>query len=265
MLKQNSNIKDRIAENEQPFDFKIQFYLEKGFEICNQFAVGFIGFYFLFLLITGTVGNFGSLGEVLNRIFITPILAVGPYFVARQIYQNQPFNFDQFWLGVKNFYPLAIVAAIQTGVFLFFLSPMFFSEKGKLINQWFREWQEDPMAMTNFPEFPTIYLLLLIPIVYLAVAWAYAPLFVIFKDLNPLDALETSHKMVTRKWLIVFGFFIILGIIIFSGILFFGIGILYTLPISACMLYVSWVDWMEHHEGATPEEQDWMKDLMDAF
>lgn len=259
------NIKDLIEEDKAPFDFKIQSYLEQGFEICNRFAVGFIGFYFLFLLITGTVGNLGAVGEVLNRILITPILAVGPYFVARQIHEEQPFNFDQFWLGLKNIYPLAIVAAIQSGVFLFFLSPLFLSEKGKLINQWFREWQEDPMAMTSFPEIPTMYLLLLIPLIYLAVAWAYAPLFVIFRNLNPLEALEASRKMVTRKWLIVGGFFIILGVIILSGILFFGIGILYTLPISACMLYMSWVDWMKHYEGASPEEEDRMKDLMDAF
>lgn len=258
------NIKELIEENQNPFDFKIQSYLERGFQICNQFAVGFIGFYFLFLLITGTVGNLGTVGEILNRIIITPILTVGPYFVARQIYHGETFHFDQFWLGFKNITPLALTAAIQAGVYLLFLSPIFLSEKGKLINEWFREWQEEPLSMTAFPEIPTMYLLLLIPIIYFAVAWAYAPLFVVFKNLDPLSALEASRKMVTRKWLIVCGFFILLGVIIFSGMLFFGIGILYTLPISACILYASWMDWMQHYE-VKPEEEDRMKDLMDAF
>ena len=53
-------------------------------------------------MITGTIGNLGAVGEILNRIVITPILAVGPYFVARRIYQGEAFHFDQFWLGTKS-------------------------------------------------------------------------------------------------------------------------------------------------------------------
>jgi len=257
------NIKELIDENNEPFDFKFQQYLERGFELCNKFAIGFIAFYFLFLLITGTIGKLGSAGEVMNRVFVTPILSVGPYFVARQIHKGLPFNFDQFWLGLKNFFPLAMMAAIQGGVYLLFLAPIFLSERGTQINEWFREWQENPLAITAFPEIPTSYLLLLIPIIYFAVAWSYSPLFLIFRNLTPFEAMEASRKMVTRKWISVGGFMIMLGLIIFSGILFFGIGILYTLPISACILYASWDDWMTHYE--IEEEEDRMKDFMDAF
>ena len=156
------NIKELIDNNHEPFDFKIQNYLERGFQLCNQFAIGFISFYFLFLLITGTVGKLGSAGEVINRVFVTPILSVGPYFVARQIDKGMPFHFDQFWLGLKSFFPLAMMAAIQAGVYLLFLAPLFLSERGTLINEWFKEWQENPLEMTAFPEIPTMYLLCLL-------------------------------------------------------------------------------------------------------
>ena len=257
------NIKDLIDENKEPFDFKIQTYLERGFEICNRFAVGFIGFYFLFFLIVATVGNFGAAGEVVNRIFITPILFVGPYFVAHQISQNQSFNFDQFWLGLKEFFPLAMMAAIQGGVYLLILAPFLFSEQGEQVNKWMREWQADPTGMTAFPEVSAVYALLLIPIFFFAVSWSYSSFFIIFRNLSPLESMSASLKMVSRKWMVIALFLLINGVIMFSGLLFFGIGVLYTFPISSCILYASWADWMNHYEKE--EEEDRMKDFMDAF
>ena len=42
----DQNINELIANNPNQYEFKFQQYLQRGFEICNKFAIGFILFFF---------------------------------------------------------------------------------------------------------------------------------------------------------------------------------------------------------------------------
>jgi hypothetical protein len=55
------------------------------------------------------------------------------------------------------------------------------------------------------------------------------------------------------------------SIISVSGVLLFGIGILYTLPLGACMLYASFEDILNFYLKNEEEENDLMDHLTDAF
>lgn len=85
-------------------------------------------------------------------------------------------------------------------------------------------------------------LMLIIPGIYLSVSYLFAHLFVVFYDLPPAEALSLSRKMVSGNFTqILWIWLIILGLNML-GTLAFGVGLLITIPVSACVLYVIFDD-----------------------
>ena len=76
------------------------------------------------------------------------------------------------------------------------------------------------------------FFLLVIPGIYLAVAYYMALPLVIDKKLSPWQALETSRKAVSRRWFSVFGLFLLLAVINVVAAIPLGIGLIWTLPMS---------------------------------
>lgn len=75
------------------------------------------------------------------------------------------------------------------------------------------------------------FLLLILPGIYLSVAYYMAMPLVVEKGMSPWQALETSRKAITRRWFSVFFFFIILSIIMFISAIPLGIGLIWTMPL----------------------------------
>jgi len=261
----DKNINELIASNPNQYEFKLQQYLQRGFEICNKFAIGFILFFLLFMLITGAIDLLTGLGDLVNRILVTPVLGVGVYFVARNISRETEFNFDQFWKGYQFISPLILMSLIEAAIFLFLISPILINGDIGLYLEWLEEWQKTPLSIDSFPGFQAWYLFLLLPIVYLSIVWIYAPLLIIFYDLSAWDAMEISRKIISKQWGIFALFYFLVSIISVSGILIFGIGILYTLPVGACILYASFEDILDFYVKNEEEEDDMMDHLIDAF
>jgi uncharacterized membrane protein len=75
------------------------------------------------------------------------------------------------------------------------------------------------------------FLLLILPGIYLSVAYYMALPLVAEKDMSPWQALETSRKAITRRWFSVFALFIILSIIVFISAIPLGLGLIWTMPL----------------------------------
>ncbi len=73
--------------------------------------------------------------------------------------------------------------------------------------------------------------LLVLPGIYLMIAYYMAMPLVVEKGMGPWEALETSRKAVSKRWFSVAGLFIILGIIISISMLPMGIGMLWSSPL----------------------------------
>src|SRR5438034_297227 len=69
---------------------------------------------------------------------------------------------------------------------------------------------------------------LILPGLYLAVAWMFASILVIDKRLDFWSAMELSRRMVTKHWFKVFGFFLVLLVMNLAGLLVCGIGVFFT-------------------------------------
>lgn len=74
-------------------------------------------------------------------------------------------------------------------------------------------------------------ILLLIPGIYLAVAYLLAIALVVERGLSPWQALEASRKAITQHWFKVFGLLIVLGLIIIVSAIPLGIGLVWSIPL----------------------------------
>lgn len=75
-------------------------------------------------------------------------------------------------------------------------------------------------------------LLLVLPGIYLAVAYYMAMPLVVEKGLSPWQAMEVSRKTISKRWFTMFFFGIVVSLIIFISMLPVFIGLIWTLPMA---------------------------------
>ena len=86
------------------------------------------------------------------------------------------------------------------------------------------------------------YLALILPGIYLSVAFLFAPLLVAEKGMNPLEAINTSRKAVSKKWFAMFGLGITIALINVLGAIPLGIGLIWTVPMSMIAMGIAYRD-----------------------
>ena len=86
------------------------------------------------------------------------------------------------------------------------------------------------------------FILLIIPGIYLSLAYMFAVPLVVEKNLGIWDAMETSRKAVTSHWFKLFFLFFIMMIILMVSALPFGIGLIWTYPMMVAMMGVMYRD-----------------------
>ncbi|GIT97401.1 DUF975 family protein [Sulfurovum sp. TSL1] len=81
------------------------------------------------------------------------------------------------------------------------------------------------------------FVLLIIPGIYLSVAYIFTLPLIADKGMDIWEAMETSRKAVTKHWFKVFGLFLLLSIIMTLGALALGIGLIWAVPLLFVTLY----------------------------
>ena len=172
---------------------------------------GFLVFYVVLLAATfilgGVVGIFGALSENLFLVFVGEILI--SLLASALAY---PFMAGINIVGIRR-------AAYQPLSF-----NEIFSHFGRTV----------PLIITAVVMMLLIYLgmiLLLIPGIYLAVAYLLAIPLVVERGLSPWQALEASRKAITQHWFKVFGLFLLLGLIVIVSAIPLGIGLVWSIPL----------------------------------
>ncbi|MGI9299563.1 MAG: hypothetical protein ACR2PD_03935 [Luminiphilus sp.] len=74
-------------------------------------------------------------------------------------------------------------------------------------------------------------LLLILPGIYLAIAYSFAPYLIIEKGLGVWESLETSRKAITQYWWRYFGLMLVSGLLVIAGIIPLFIGLIWVLPL----------------------------------
>jgi uncharacterized membrane protein len=194
---------------QQGYTVKIGEYIKQGWELFKKNAWGYIGFtlvYFLFGLIIQQLDKSAApLGSVVNIALSGP-LAAGWYIVAFKQLRNRIPEFGDFFKGFNNyltFFLISLVAGILIGLGM---------------------------------------ILLILPGIYLAVAYLFATAFAVSQRMDFWTAMEASRKLITKKWFSFFGFVLVLFLLNFVGALALGIGLFVTIPVSACAIAAAYAD-----------------------
>lgn len=74
--------------------------------------------------------------------------------------------------------------------------------------------------------------LLVLPGIYLMISYSLAIPLLVEKNMRLWDALETSRKMISKRWFSVFGIYLLLLVIMAISALPLGIGLIWTLPLA---------------------------------
>lgn len=91
-----------------------------------------------------------------------------------------------------------------------------------------------PLIITALVMMVLVYLgmiLLILPGIYLAVAYMLAIPLVVERGLSPWQALEASRKAISQHWFKVFGLFLVLGLITMVSAIPLGIGLVWSIPL----------------------------------
>lgn len=196
-------------------------YLGEGWELFKKNAGGFVGFTLIMLLVSAIPqvlpDRIKPLGSIASSVLSGP-LGAGLYIVAFKLIKQRATTFSDFFRGFNNFLPL-FLASLVTGI----------------------------LTLIGFA-------LLIIPGIYLAVAWMFTTLFIVDRKFDFWDAMESSRKVVSTRWFSWFGFLIVLTLINVVGFLVFGVGLLITVPLSICATAIAYQDIMGLSSTGMAEE-----------
>lgn len=91
------------------------------------------------------------------------------------------------------------------------------------------------------------FFLLVIPGIYLSVAYLFAIPLVLFYRLDFWSGLETSRKLITRDWFGYFVLVIVIAVLNMIGAALFGVGLLVTVPFTSAIVLAAF-----RHQIGTP-------------
>lgn len=195
------------------YTVKIGDYLSRGWNVFKEYAWAFVSFTLLLVVIGFVLSllpaplgtNDEGQGGLVNAV-ISPVLGAGFYIVAFGIMKGRAHGFSDFFQGFRNFLQIFLVSLVGSLITVIGL------------------------------------VLLIIPGIYIGVCYLFGTCFVIEKRLDFWNALEASRKIVTRQWFSIFGFILILVLINIAGALLCGVGLLVTIPWSACAIAAAFED-----------------------
>lgn len=210
---------------QQGYSLDIGRSISRGWEILKQNMGPFIGYFVIVFLISVVLGFvFNDLRVVANLItlIIGGPLNAGFFIVAFKIMKRQSTSFDDFFRGFNNFLPLSLTNILVSIV-----------------------------TLIGF-------ILLIIPGIYLAVAYCFAIPLVVDKKMQPWEAMETSRKLITKQWFTFFILGIVLLLINIVGAIPAGLGLLITVPLSYCTIAAAYesVVGLPMTSAATPDITD---------
>jgi hypothetical protein len=180
-------------------------YFRTGWELFKQYPGGFIGFSLVYVVIILILYIIPLLGWLLF-FAVSPALIMGNFVVSARLLQGQTPGFRDFFTGFHFFLPLLLLSLVTSTLITIGLA------------------------------------LLLIPGIYLAVAYLFAACLVIDRRLDFWPAMELSRRTVNPLWFGIFTFMLLLAVINLLGGLLLGLGLLVTVPLSYCALTVAYAD-----------------------
>ncbi|GJM31210.1 MAG: hypothetical protein DHS20C18_02110 [Saprospiraceae bacterium] len=200
-------------------------YLEKGWNLFRQYLPGFAGFAIAVALVELILHQFGLIifSFLVSSLLMGPLVSAAYYWVARRIDRSESYEPKDFLYVFKFVMPLVMVNLLMTLIIGIVLLPSIYALQSAGFFEWYQEVLANPGEMPVPPDLPSrtssVVFFNLIPLIYLFVAYTWAIPFVLFYKMSPWQALESSRRLISRKWFAVFGLvLIIFGLMMFAAL-----------------------------------------------
>jgi uncharacterized membrane protein len=182
-------------------EFSIQEAIRKGWEMFVSQPLNSIAFTMLIFMIQMAAAVYLKDFSILVSILVSPALAAGFFLVANRISRGVEVRFSNFFEGF-SFWGILILTSLISGILTFF---------GILA--------------------------LILPGIYLGVAFTFAIPFALYSGTNFWTSLELSRKLITMNWWKFFGFVLVLAAFNIIGFVCAIVGLLVTIPVSYFAIY----------------------------
>ena len=224
---------------ESGYNFDLNKYLNKGWSIFTQQFGGFFGFSILAYFITLIGAVIPLVGGFISIAF-QGILYGGFFLVAHKISRGDRFEFGDFFKGFDDFLQLGLGNIVKTLIIalpailivigmiaVFGLSAMFLEGDG---------------TQALAPGMLVGVFLLMLPVVYLSVAYSFTIPLIILGRLEFWPAMETSRKIISKRWGNFFVMYLLFVGIYLIGMLMLFIGIFAAMALVYCIQYAAYED-----------------------
>jgi uncharacterized membrane protein len=188
-----------------PESLPLSDYFKTGWGLFKQYPTGFVGFCLLNLLIQGLLNSLSYVGTVASFAVTSPLF-MGNFIVSAKLLQGQTPEFRDFFAGFQYFLPLLLLSLVA-GLFIGIGT-----------------------------------LLLIIPGIYLAVAYFFASYLVVDRRQDFWPAMELSRRTINPRWFGFFAFMLLLVLLNLAGAIALGVGLLVTIPLSFCAVTVAYAE-----------------------
>jgi len=193
------------------FSVDISGWIRKAWEIFQKEPGYFIGLLILsqgistvVQLVGSQMGEFiGVFASIAAAVVLLP-MQMGYAILARKIIRNEPYTFSDMFGGYKLTGELIVVYLLYAVLVVVGIA------------------------------------FLVLPGIYLAIAFSWAPYLLLFYNKPATEALSISRKLLHKPWWGMFGFLLVAGLLLnLAGLLVCLIGILVSLPVSYISMYVA--------------------------
>ena len=203
---------NNIEQNINDYDFDIMELVKAGWEridgVKGQFFIAFAIYVLVAIAFQLILGIFLPQGVMINQLIVTllsypvlmPIMA-GIMMMAIKHSRGEAVNFK----SIFNYYHLTGVLSLAS-ILVYVATVIGF-------------------------------VLLIIPAIYLSVAYAFVLPLIADKNMGVWEAMEHSRKTVTKRWFKVAGLMGLLSIAMFISAIPLGVGLVWTVPLMFVTLY----------------------------
>ncbi|MEI8031992.1 MAG: hypothetical protein WCH05_01400 [Chlorobiaceae bacterium] len=183
------------------YDVDVSGYIRRAWEMFREHVGEFIGFTLIVIVLSSLSSH--PFGSLLFSALATPLYA-GYAIVAFKLSVGQEIEFSDFFKGFNYFLPL-FLAGLAMGL----------------------------LVSVGF-------VLLILPGIYLAVGYTFAIYLIVDHRMEFWQAMETSRKIVTKHWFRILWVGVVLAAVNLLGLLALGVGLLVSLPVSACAAAIAY-------------------------
>lgn len=234
MAKYDGNPQDYTPLIESGYEFNLEAYLKRGWDLFTQNVSGFIAYVFIFSIISAIISQIGGMlgmGNLILTFVMTQVanipvigLAAGFLIMAHKIAQNQDFEFGSFFEGLKDMIQLWVASFISGILALIPLAIGFYLAMGDEMLVLYQNLQDATYVFNNSEEIlanlvpygakfamyggAAVVLSILISTLYI-----FTQAFILFQRLSFWDAMESSRKIIRQK----LGSFFLLWLVLIVG------------------------------------------------